>query len=225
MAEKLVELVEVGKRYGDGPPVLTAVSLEIRMGETLAIVGPSGSGKSTLLNLLGALDRPTNGEVRFGGERVSVADDLSLARFRNRQVGFVFQLHHLLPQLTALENVLLPVLAGPEGAVDDEALARGRRLLERVGLGGKLDSRPGALSGGERQRVAVVRALVNQPRLLLADEPTGSLDAATASSLVDLLVALNREERVALVMVTHALPLARRMGRVLELQQGILREA
>jgi ABC-type lipoprotein export system ATPase subunit len=222
---QVFELLGVGKRYGEAPPVLTAISLVLREGETLAIVGPSGSGKSTLLNLLGALDRPTTGEVRFGGKNLAAADDITLARFRHREVGFVFQLHHLLPQLTALENVLLPVLAGPRGIVDDAALDRGRRLVERVGLGARRDARPGALSGGERQRVAVVRALVNQPRLLLADEPTGSLDAATAASLVDLLVDLNREERVAVVMVTHALPLARRMGRVLELNQGVLREA
>jgi lipoprotein-releasing system ATP-binding protein len=221
MSMPLIELQNVTKRYGQDGPVIQGVSLAIRAGETLAVVGPSGSGKSTLLNLLGALDSPTSGQVLFEQEDLARYGDDRLAEFRNRQVGFVFQLHHLLPQLTALENVLVPTLVADPGR-RDAAAGRAERLLERVGLGGKFHSRPGELSGGERQRVAVVRALINTPKLLLADEPTGSLDATLSGSLVDLLVELNREEGVALVMVTHAETLARRMGQVLELHAGKL---
>lgn len=221
MSMPLIELQNVTKRYGQDGPVIQGVSLAIRAGETLAVVGPSGSGKSTLLNLLGALDSPTSGQVLFEQEDLARYGDDRLAEFRNRQVGFVFQLHHLLPQLTALENVLVPTLVAAPGR-REAAVGRAERLLERVGLGGKFHSRPGELSGGERQRVAVVRALINTPKLLLADEPTGSLDATLSGSLVDLLVELNREEGVALVMVTHAETLARRMGQVLELHAGKL---
>lgn len=218
MTPSLIELQHVVKRYGQEPPVLHDVSLAVRPAETLAITGPSGSGKSTLLNLLGALDTPTSGAVMFEDRNLAGWDERALANFRNREVGFVFQRHHLLPQLTALENVLVPALAGGAGG----ALERARRLLDRVGLGGKADARPGRLSGGECQRVAVVRALVNGPRLLLADEPTGALDGPTAGALADLLVELNREEKVALILVTHARDLARRMGKVMELRNGSL---
>ena len=221
MSLPLFELRNVSKRYADDVPVLHDVSLAVQPGETLAVVGPSGSGKSTLLNLLGALDAPTSGTVLFEQRDLAAYDANALARFRNRQVGFVFQLHHLLPQLTALENVLVPTLAARTGR-HEGALDRARRLLDRVGLGGKETARPGRLSGGERQRVAVVRALINSPRVLLADEPTGSLDGVTATTLVDLLVELNGEERVSLILVTHAPHLARRMGKVLELRDGTL---
>jgi ABC-type lipoprotein export system ATPase subunit len=221
MSMPLIELQNVTKRYGQDGPVIQGVSLAIRAGETLAVVGPSGSGKSTLLNLLGALDSPTSGQVLFEQEDLARYGDDRLAEFRNRQVGFVFQLHHLLPQLTALENVLVPTLVA-DPVRREAAVGRAERLMERVGLGGKFHSRPGELSGGERQRVAVVRALINAPKLLLADEPTGSLDATLSGSLVDLLVELNQEEGVALVMVTHAETLARRMGQVLELHAGKL---
>ena len=221
MSMPLIELQDVTKRYGQDEPVLQGISLAIRAGETLAVVGPSGSGKSTLLNLLGAMDAPTTGRVLFEQEDLAQYGDDQLARFRNQAVGFVFQRHHLLPQLTALENVLVPTLVTTSNR-RDAAAERAGRLLERVGLGGRIHSRPGELSGGERQRVAVVRALINAPKLILADEPTGSLDATTAGSLVDLLVELNREEGVAVVMVTHAAILARRMDKVLELHAGSL---
>lgn len=223
MSLSLIELREVTKQYGDDAPVIRRVSLAVPAGGTLAVVGPSGSGKSTLLNLLGGLDAPTSGSVVFEQHDLAGYDADALARFRNRQVGFIFQLHHLLPQLTALENVLVPTLAARTGR-HEGALDRARRLLARAGLQGKEEARPGRLSGGERQRVAVVRALINSPRLLLADEPTGSLDGATAATLVDLLVDLNREEQVALLLVTHAPNLARRMGKVLELRDGTLVE-
>ncbi len=222
----ILALDAVGKRFdvpggGEAPWVLRDVSLSVAAGESLAVVGPSGSGKSTLLNLVGGLDRPTAGRVVVDGRDLAQLDERALAAYRRTDVGLVFQLHHLLPQCTALENVLVPTLAG-EGAKREGADARARRLLERVGLGGRFDHRPGQLSGGERQRVAVVRALINGPRLLLADEPTGALDHASAASLVDLLVDLNREEGVTLIVATHAPDVAGRMARPLELRDGRL---
>jgi ABC-type lipoprotein export system ATPase subunit len=219
----VLELADVGKSYaaaGDAPvDVLRAVNLRVAAGEAVAIVGPSGSGKSTLLNILGTLDRPTSGRVLLDGQEVSGLDDRQLAEIRNRKIGFVFQLHHLLPQCTILENVMVPALVARNA---DGAEERARRLLDRVGLSHRLLHRPGQLSGGECQRVAVVRALVNQPSVLLADEPTGSLDRAGAQNLAALLSELNREEGVTLVVVTHAAALAERMGRVLELRDGTL---
>ncbi len=202
--------------------MLRDLTLEILAGESIAIVGPSGSGKSTFLNILGTLDRPTSGLVLFDRQDLSRLDDIQLAGVRNRQIGFIFQSHHLLPQCTVLENVLVPTLANRDVALRNGAIERAGRLLEKVGLGTRLTHRPGQLSGGERQRVAVVRALINQPRLLLADEPTGALDRASAQSLADLLVQLNQDEGVTLVVATHALDLAKRMGRVLELRDGRL---
>jgi lipoprotein-releasing system ATP-binding protein len=223
--------------------VLRGISLEMARGESLAIIGPSGSGKSTVLNIIGTLDRPTSGQVVLEGQDLSQLDDTELAAVRNQQIGFVFQSHYLLPQCTVLENVLVPTLASPpslgasarpqvgprRNAVEagkatsrNGAEERAQQLLERVGLGQRLAHRPGQLSGGERQRVAVVRALINQPKLLLADEPTGALDRAAAQDLGQLLVDLNREQGVTLIVVTHALELARRMGRVLELRDGML---
>ena len=223
----LMTLEDVTKRYdapdgGQTPAVLAGVTLSVRPGESLAIVGPSGCGKSTLLNLMGTLDRPTSGRVLLDGQDLGPLGDEALAAVRNRRIGFVFQLHHLLPQCTALENVLVPALAGG-GRVSRETEDRGRRLLERVGLADRMAYRPGHLSGGERQRVAVARALINGPRLLLADEPTGSLDRAAAERLEGLLVEINREEGVTLVVVTHAAHLAAGMGRALELRDGRLR--
>ncbi len=222
----LLKLVSVTKRYNapDGReplPVLSEVSLEVAGGETLAIVGPSGSGKSTLLHIMGTLDRPTSGTVTLDGKDLSALNEQQVAAVRNRQVGFVFQSHYLLPQCTVLENVLVPTLALP-ATEGDGAAERAERLLRRVVLSERKAHRPGQLSGGERQRVAVVRALINQPQLLLADEPTGSLDHKSAQELGQLLLELNREEGVALVVVTHALELARRLGRVLELRDGRL---
>jgi len=203
-------------------PVLRDVTLEIQRGESVAIVGPSGSGKSTLLNIIGTLDRPDSGHVLLDGKDLSRLDDIQLAAVRNREIGFIFQSHHLLPQCTVLENVLVPTLANKDAALRNGAVERAKGLLDKVGLGARLTHRPGQLSGGERQRVAVVRALINQPKLLLADEPTGSLDRASAENLADLLVRLNREEGVTLIVVTHAPDLAKRMSRVLELRDGEL---
>lgn len=224
----LLELINIARQYGtpngaaDAPYVLKDVTLRVDSGESVAITGPSGSGKSTLLNIIGALDRPTAGRVLLNGKDLSQLNDDELATVRNRQIGFVFQLHHLLPQYTVLENVLVPTLADASRSTGDDAESRAHRLLERVGLEHRLSYRPGQLSGGERQRVAVVRALINNPRLLLADEPTGSLDRAAADNLAQLLVELNREEGVTLIMVTHSLDLAERMARVLELKDGVL---
>lgn len=219
-----MKLASVTKRYDapgkpEGLTVLRDVSLEVAPGESLALVGPSGSGKSTLLHIMGTLDRPTSGSVTLGGKDLGALDEQQLVAVRNRQVGFVFQAHYLLPQCTVLENVLVPTLAVSAAATRDRAGERAERLLKRVGLGERLSHQPGELSGGERQRVAVVRALINQPQLLLADEPTGSLDHASAQELGHLLLELNREEGVTLIIVTHARELARRMARVLELRE------
>jgi lipoprotein-releasing system ATP-binding protein len=225
----VLRLSDVCKQFPslDGAPpvqVLQHVSLELNSGDSLAIVGPSGSGKSTLLNIIGTLDRPSQGQVYLDGQEVSGLDDLHLAAVRNRQIGFVFQSHHLLPQCTVLENVLVPTIPVKDPAFRARAEQRARSLLERVGLGQRLSHRPGQLSGGERQRTAVVRALVNEPKLLLADEPTGALDRHASLELAQLLIELNREQGVTLVVVTHALDLADRMQRALELRDGSLSE-
>ena len=227
MAEALLELTGVAKTYeatadAAAATVLKGVDLRMGEGESVAIVGPSGSGKSTLLNIIGALDRPSAGRVVLEGRDLSTLDEKELARLRSRAVGFIFQLHHLLPQCSVLENVLVPTLAGGPERRAEKPEARARRLLERVGLSERLSHRPGQLSGGERQRVAVVRALINEPRLLLADEPTGSLDRAAADNLARLLAELNREEGVALLVITHSMDLARQMSHVLELRDGAL---
>ncbi|HZO86251.1 MAG TPA: ABC transporter ATP-binding protein [Verrucomicrobiae bacterium] len=217
MAETpILRLIEVSKNY-DSVVVLRNINLDVRRGESLAIVGPSGSGKSTLLNVIGTLDRPSAGQVSLDGEDLGRFDELKLAQVRNRQIGFVFQAHHLLPHCDVMENVLVPTLVSKVDQTE-----RARKLLERVGLGHRLTHRPGQLSGGERQRVAVVRALINEPKLLLADEPTGSLDRASAAELAQLLVELNREQGLTLIVVTHALDLAQRMGRTLEIRNGEL---
>lgn len=204
-------------------PVIEGMRLEILPGEAVAIIGPSGSGKSTLLNILGTLDHADAGRVELEGVKLGDLDEQQLATVRNRQLGFIFQFHYLLPQCTVWENVLVPTLAraaGKPAAVEERA----KRLLDRVGLGARLNHRPGQLSGGERQRVAVVRALINQPKLLLADEPTGALDRHNAEELIKLLLELNREEGVAMIVVTHARDLAFKMRRVLELRDGQLHE-
>jgi ABC-type lipoprotein export system ATPase subunit len=226
----MLELVDVSKSYergGDKGPlrVLDGISLKVEAGRSVAVVGPSGSGKSTLLNIMGGLDRPTSGRVVFDGRELAGLSENELASIRNRQVGFVFQLHHLLDQCTVLENVLIPTLAG-DGHVKGEAAAqKAFELLKRVGLADWSGHRPGELSGGQLQRVAVVRALINGPKLLLADEPTGSLDGRSADGVAELLGELNREQRVALVVVTHSVKLAERMEHVLELADGRLTEA
>jgi lipoprotein-releasing system ATP-binding protein len=223
----LLQVQGVTKRYegqAGEPPVLADVNLELQRGDSLAILGPSGCGKTTLLNIMGTLDRPSSGRVLLEGHDLTTLNASGLAQVRNRQIGFVFQLHHLLPQCTVLENVLVPTLATRNEVLRDGAPERARRLLARVGLGARFHHRPGQLSGGERQRVAVVRALINEPQLLLADEPTGALDRAAAETLAQLLADLNREMGVTLVVVTHSLELARRMRRVVELRDGALRE-
>lgn len=224
MSDTIVQLNAVSKWYASDPDrrVLDGIDLRVGEGERFAIVGPSGCGKSTLLNILGLLDDPSEGGVTVDGTPLADCDEKTVAALRCREIGFIFQLHHLLPQCTALENVLVPTLARAERADPAEMRARARELMDRVGLAGKLDSRPAQLSGGERQRVAVVRALINRPRLLLADEPTGALDETNAARLVDLLIELNdsAEENLALVMVTHDLDLARRLGDVRTLRDG-----
>ena len=227
MPSPLLELVGVTKHYASlagGPPleVLGGISLQLRLGESLAIVGPSGSGKSTLLNIIGTLDYPTAGRVLLEGQDLGGLTPNRLAAVRHRHIGFVFQAHHLLPHCTALENVLVPALAAADGPSPAQLEPRARQLLTRVGLGERLNHFPGHLSGGERQRVAVVRALINRPKLLLADEPTGALDRASARTLGQLLVDLNHEEQVTLIAVTHALELAGRLDRQLELRDGQL---
>ena len=223
----MLELVHVAKTYpspGDeaGVCVLKDIDLKVDKGKSLVIVGPSGSGKSTLLNIIGALDRPTLGRVLLGGQDLAGLDETELARIRNKQIGFVFQLHHLLPQCTVFENVLVPTLADNGRPPASELRERATDLLERVGLDDFLLHRPGELSGGQRQRVAVVRALINKPELLLADEPTGSLDKDASQNIGDLLVELNRSEQVTLIVVTHSLQLAERVGQVMELNNGLL---
>jgi lipoprotein-releasing system ATP-binding protein len=200
--------------------VLCDVTLQLEPGDALAVMGPSGSGKSTLLHILGTLDRPTRGSVRLDGKDPFALDERGLADFRNRHVGFIFQDHHLLPQCSVLENVLLPTLA----AKGDRAAAEqwARQLLDRVGLSARLEHRPAELSGGERQRVAVARSLIHRPALLLADEPTGNLDRRTAQAVGELLLELQRQERTMLVVVTHSAELARRFPRQLEMNEGTL---
>jgi ABC-type lipoprotein export system ATPase subunit len=227
----LLRLENVSKRYAsgattEGVPVLAGVCLDVARGESLAIVGPSGSGKSTLLQIIGTLDHATSGDVLLDGKNLATLDERQLAAVRREQIGFVFQAHFLLPQCTVLENVLVPTLASQKSEKDGEtSAARAERLLNRVGLGERLHHRPGQLSGGERQRAAVVRALINRPQLLLADEPTGALDQTSATALGQLLVELNREEGVTLIVVTHAMELAKRMGKILRLEAGTLVEA
>ena len=205
--------------------VLNSVSLELNGGENLAIVGPSGSGKSTLLHIAGTLDTPTAGSVRLDNVDPFSLDEKGLARFRNQNVGFIFQDHHLLPQLTALENVLVPTLA--TGKATPEDIRRATRLLDSVGLSDRASHRPAELSGGERQRVAIARSLIYNPTLLLADEPTGNLDHHNATAIIDLLIDVqgNSESDMILMVVTHSLELAGRLNRCLELSVGSLVEA
>jgi lipoprotein-releasing system ATP-binding protein len=222
----LVQARGLEKRYVDGPAVvevLRGLDLDIRAGERVAIIGESGVGKSTLLHLLGCLDAPSGGRLLLDGVDVFTRPEAEIAALRNRQVGFVFQFHHLLADFTALENVMLPALIGRVPV--REARARAVELLERVGLGGRLEHRPGELSGGEQQRVAVARAVMRRPRLLLADEPTGNLDPATGERVHELLLALNEESGSTLVVATHNDRLAAAMERTLRLVAGRIEPA
>ena len=225
MHDAVIHCEALGKNYSEGTlntPVFDGLDLAVHAGETVAILGASGAGKSTLLHLLGGLDTPTAGEVYVTGQKMSALSDAARGKLRNRALGFVYQFHHLLPEFTALENVMLPVLLNGTQVVD--AAARARDLLEAVGLGHRLEHKPGELSGGERQRAAVARALVNKPACVLGDEPTGNLDEKTAATVFAQMLDLNRAQRTSLVLVTHDRKLARRLDRVLELHEGKLRE-
>lgn len=227
----LLQLEHVSKHYGDlsshrpSVEVLKDINLAVSAGESVAIVGPSGSGKSTLLNLIGALDRPSAGRILLDGNDLGELGEKQRAQHRNRLLGFVFQSHHLLPQCSALENVLIPTLAGNPPDSPNQLMQRAQSLLEQVGLAERSTHRPGQLSGGECQRVALVRALINRPSLLLADEPTGSLDETASGQVAELLIQLNQRENVALIVVTHAQQLAERMLRRYLLTNGALQQA
>ncbi len=217
-----LQVREVTKEFRSGPrtvPVLAGISFEVAAGDGLAITGPSGAGKSTLLHIIGTLEPPSSGSLSIGGTDVFDLDEPTLARFRNGNVGFVFQDHHLLPQYTVLENAVIPAMAFSGGQADPHA--RARTLLQRVGLGHRLDHRPAELSGGERQRVAIARALINRPALVLCDEPTGDLDTSTANSVADLLQELHADEQNILIVVTHSMGLAARFGRRFDLRDGL----
>lgn len=219
----LIRAEVLSKTFQDGPrtvPVLRELDLEIETGEKVVVVGESGAGKSTLLHILGALDRPSGGRVIFDGLDVFAASDREITAFRNREVGFVFQFHHLLSDFNALENVMMPALI--QGLRWDDIRRRAQATLERVGLGDRMTHRPGELSGGEQQRVAVARAVVQQPRLILADEPTGNLDRTTGEEIHQLLLELNREHGITLAIVTHNERLAALADRRLRLAEGRL---
>lgn len=220
-----IRAVGLTKKFRSGTGelvVFEGLNLEVQQGERLALVGESGSGKSTLLYLLGALDRPTDGSIYFGARQLTSLSDSELADFRNREIGFVWQTHYLLPEFTALENVMMPLLI--RGVSQSEAAPASLATLEEVGLKTRATHRAGELSGGEQQRVVLARALVGKPRFLLADEPTGNLDFKTGEMIIGLLAELHRSHRLTSIYVTHNLSFARRCDRVLKLEAGILLE-
>ncbi len=221
MSKLILECKNLVKRYGDlDVEVLKGVDLEITVGERVAIMGASGSGKSTLLHLLGGLDKATSGEVILNGVKLNEVSGAKLARLRNQSLGFIYQSHHLLGEFTVLENVAMPLLIGGESVKN--AQIRATELLKRVGLGHRIEHKPGELSGGERQRAAVARALINKPALVLADEPTGNLDSKTAESVYQLMLELNQELQVSFLVVTHDHDLAAKLGKVLHMEDGVI---
>ena len=220
-----IRTVNLGKRYRSGQNtvvVFEGLSLEVRTGERLALVGESGAGKSTLLHLLGGLDRPTEGSIRFGGTDISRLTEAGLADFRNREIGFVWQTHYLLPEFTALENVMMPLLI--RGVLRPKAAESARERLDDVGLASRATHRSGELSGGEQQRVVIARSIVGGPRVLLADEPTGNLDHTTGERIADVFDDLHRRHQLTSVFVTHNIGFARRCDRILQLEDGELRD-
>jgi ABC-type lipoprotein export system ATPase subunit len=223
-----IELKQISKYYQipgkEKRVVLDDLSLKIESGDSIAIVGPSGSGKSTLLNLISSLDQANSGSIVHGGKEIDKSSEEELARFRNRNLGFIFQSHHLLPQLSLIENVLVPLIPEKDKKLKSEAEKRAQELIDFVGLSDQISQLPGQMSGGECQRTAVVRALIHQPGLLLADEPTGSLDKQSADQLGDLLVSINEKQKVTLVVVTHSLDLAKKMKKIYLLEDGKLKE-
>ncbi|WP_115323572.1 lipoprotein-releasing ABC transporter ATP-binding protein LolD [Pasteurella canis] len=225
MKQHLLHCQNISKSYQEGSiqtEVLKGVSFNIEAGELVAIVGSSGSGKSTLLHTLGGLDQPSSGEVFIKGQSLQRTNANQLARLRNQYLGFVYQFHHLMADFTALENVMMPMLIGQQNKT--EAKDRAEKMLSAVGLAHRISHRPSALSGGERQRVAIARSLVNNPALVLADEPTGNLDRKTTESIFDLIQQLNHEQNIAFLLVTHDLSLAEKLTRCLVMQDGVLRE-
>ncbi|WP_088827993.1 lipoprotein-releasing ABC transporter ATP-binding protein LolD [Marinobacter sp. es.048] len=219
----VIDCRQVTRTYNEGPGKLTIfsdISLEVAQGETVAIVGSSGAGKTTLLNLLGGLDKPSSGHISICGNDIHRLSEARRARFRNAHLGFVYQFHHLLPEFTALENVMMPCALG--GMAVSKSRDKASNLLERVGLAERLDHKPGELSGGERQRVAIARALVNEPDCVLMDEPTGNLDEHTGEGVQALIESLRDQLGIAFVMVTHDMKMARSLGRVMRLEQGRL---
>lgn len=223
MSDLVLEARNLGKTYSEGPmevEVLKSANLQVAKADKIAIIGASGSGKSTLLHLLGGLDVPTTGEVLVTGKNISAMSGKERGRLRNQSVGMIYQFHHLLPEFSALENVAMPSLIG--GADIDQASDAAAELLKRVGLGARLEHKPGEMSGGERQRTAIARALINKPALVLADEPTGNLDAGTAQETWQLMQELNQEMGTAFVVVTHAIELAERMDTIYEITDGLL---
>jgi len=225
----IIELDNIKKTYLTGNTgikreVLKGISLSVEKGDVFSIVGPSGSGKSTLLNIMGTLDKASSGNMKFDGKDISQFNDNQLAVLRNQKVGFIFQSHHLLPQLNVLENVLVPTIPIKDKVQKKLSMERALNLLEYVGLKDRMHQLPGQLSGGEAQRTAVIRALINEPEIILADEPTGSLDLDSTNVIGELLSKINREKNVALIVVTHSLSLANSIGNIYSITNGLLKK-